>query len=43
MFSRWVGVPDEVLWSVDGGFLPPQQLWEDTQGGFEQQRGFTFG
>ena len=42
MFSRWVGVPEQILWSVDGGFLPPQHLWEDAQGGSEQQERIYF-
>lgn len=37
IFDRRVGVPDQVSWSVEGGFLPPEQLWEDAQVGFEQR------
>lgn len=37
-FNRRVDVLGQVSWSVDGRFLPPEQLWEDAQVGFEQQQ-----
>ena len=38
MFEGQAGVPSQGLWSVDGGFLPPEQLWEDARVGLEQRR-----
>lgn len=44
IFNSQVGAPDQVSWSVDGGFVPPEQLWEDAQVGFEQrERKICFG